>query len=134
MINDVSTGGRAEKSALQSLPEMQMRQFLMSPPMPSHDGGAGSGNEMLNKWFIARPTIFCEIAAPYLERHDLTPAAVFDLLRPLGYQSYLPTVDGYLVPAPTYQMGADYFFLHPATVNTLDPQFRQRILHHAPST
>lgn len=80
-----------------------------------------------------RPTIFCEIAAPYLERHDLTPAAVFDLLRPLGYQSYLPTVDGHLVPAPTYQMGADYFFLHPATVKTLDPQFRQRILHHAPS-
>jgi FkbM family methyltransferase len=80
-----------------------------------------------------RPTIFCEISARYLARHDLTPAAVFDLLRPLGYQSYLPTASGYLVPAPTYQGEADYFFLHPDTAKTLDPQFRQRILRHAPN-
>ena len=45
-----------------------------------------------------RPSIFCEIAKPYLARYELEPAAVFELLATLGYQAYLPTAQGKLTP------------------------------------
>ena len=72
-----------------------------------------------------RPSIFCEIAKPYLARHQLDPAAVFELLATLGYQAYLPTAQGKLTPVESYREAADYFFLHPLK---LEAQLRQIIL------
>ena len=72
-----------------------------------------------------RPSIFCEIAKPYLARHQLDPAAVFELLATLGYRSYLPTAQGKLTPVGGYREAADYFFLHPLKLET---QLRQLIL------
>jgi FkbM family methyltransferase len=72
-----------------------------------------------------RPSIFCEIAKPYLARHQLDPAAVFELLATLGYQAYLPTAQGKLTPVEGYCEATDYFFLHPLK---LKPQLRQMIL------
>lgn len=64
-----------------------------------------------------RPGIFCEVVKSYLARSNLRPAALFGLLERLGYQSYLPTPEGNLVPVAGYQTRADYFFLHPARVS-----------------
>lgn len=64
-----------------------------------------------------RPSIFCEIAQPYLARHKLDPSVVFETLKTLGYQCYLPTTRGKLVPVEGYQDGADYFFLHPSKLD-----------------
>lgn len=61
-----------------------------------------------------RPSIFCEIAKPYLDRQQLAPSMVFELLKTLGYQGYLPTAQGKLVPVTGYLRAADYFFLHPS--------------------
>jgi FkbM family methyltransferase len=75
-----------------------------------------------------RPSIFCEIAKPYLARHQLDPAAVFELLATLGYQAYLPTAQGKLTPVGGYREATDYFFLHPSK---LESQLRQIILETA---
>ena len=64
-----------------------------------------------------RPSIFCEIAKPYLDRQQLDTAAVFELLKTLGYESYLPTAQGKLVPVSGYLKAADYFFLHPSKLH-----------------
>ncbi len=64
-----------------------------------------------------QPHIFCEIAHPYLARYNLEPAAVFALLKPLGYQSYLPNAHGHLIPVEGYRDAADYFFLHPSKLD-----------------
>ncbi len=61
-----------------------------------------------------RPSIFCEIASSYLARYDLQPAILFDLLKTLGYRSYLPVPGGKLVAVDSYRYAADYFFLHPS--------------------
>jgi FkbM family methyltransferase len=63
------------------------------------------------------PSIFCEIAKPYLDRQKLDTSAVFELLTTLDYRSYLPTADGKLAPVEGYRNGADYFFLHPSKLH-----------------
>ena len=65
-----------------------------------------------------RPHIFCEIAKPYLDRGQVALSATFDLLKSVGYQSYLPTDDGMLTPVDGYCGDADYFFLHPSRLHT----------------
>jgi FkbM family methyltransferase len=64
-----------------------------------------------------KPSVYCEIEEPYLERANLHPAAVFGLFKKLGYQSFLPTPQGDLKPVAGYQRRANYFFMHPSKMS-----------------
>ncbi len=64
-----------------------------------------------------KPSIMCEIYEKYSNRQNLDPSSVFVLLRNLGYNSYIPTKQGTLVPVKGYERPTDYVFIHPSKMN-----------------
>lgn len=64
----------------------------------------------------SRPSIYVEIDDAWVVRQGLTPAVSFDLLRPMGYRSFLATEDGTLFETDGYDGAGDYFFLHPERI------------------
>ena len=69
------------------------------------------GLEMLS---ASRPSIYVEIDEAWLERQNLSVNVSFDLLREVGYRSFLPTNEGGLRETRGYEGAADYFFIHPS--------------------
>jgi FkbM family methyltransferase len=69
-----------------------------------------------------RPSIFCEVEAPYLERQGLHPDQLFQLLRELGYEALRPLEGGHFQLVQGYTGRSNYLFVHPQRVK--EPQLR----------
>lgn len=59
-----------------------------------------------------KPSIYCEVEAPYYERHHKDVNALFELLESLGYKSFLCNAMGFLKPVTGYETRSNYFFIH----------------------
>lgn len=64
-----------------------------------------------------RPSIFCEVEAPYLERQGLQPGQIFEFLEGIGYQAFRPLKDGSFLPVKGYERRSNYLFIHPLRVS-----------------